>query len=55
MNALILTQAQAEAIYNAMCAMNTVGGQIKATVQLCTVEEIGGALDYCHRSFDRQV
>lgn len=42
MNTLILTQDQAESIYNAMSELNTVGGQIKATVRLCTVEEIGG-------------
>lgn len=38
----ILTKAQAEAVHSAMCALNNVGGQIKASVQLCTVEEIGG-------------
>lgn len=38
----ILSKAQAESVYCAMCDLNNIGGQIKATVQLCTVEQIGG-------------
>lgn len=32
MTAKILTQAQAEAVYSAMCALNNVGAKIKASV-----------------------
>lgn len=42
MSTKILTEAQADAVYSAMCHLNNVGGFIKASVQLCTVEEIGG-------------
>lgn len=36
---LILTPAQAEAVYSAMCALNTVGGSLSATIQGVRVEE----------------
>lgn len=42
MTTKILTDAQADAVYSAMLHLNSVGGFIKASVQLCTVEEIGG-------------
>lgn len=29
---LILNQAQAEAVYSAMCALNNVGAELKATI-----------------------
>jgi|GEM_PF-1799904 len=32
MTTKILTQAQAEAVYSAMCALNNVGGTVKATL-----------------------
>lgn len=40
--AKILTQAQAEAVLNAMASMNNVGGFIKCCIQSKTVETIGG-------------
>ena len=38
----ILNQAQANAVYDAMCALNNVGGSLKTSFQLTTVEEVGG-------------
>ena len=35
----IITQAQAEAVYNAMCALNNVGGSMSALVSGIRVEE----------------
>lgn len=32
MSTKILTQAQAEAVYSAMCALNNVGAELKATI-----------------------
>ena len=34
MNTMILTTAQAKAVYSAMCALNNVGGTIKVTLPL---------------------
>lgn len=39
---MILNQAQATAVYDAMCYLNNVGGTIVANVQLCSVREVGG-------------
>lgn len=42
--ALILNQAQAEAVYSAMCALNNVGGRVFATMGDQRVTEANGAV-----------
>ncbi len=38
----LLSTAQAQAVYDAMCSMNNVGGFISAHIQLISVKTIGG-------------
>jgi len=37
---MILNQAQAEAVYSAMCALNNVGGRIAAMMEFKTKNEV---------------
>ncbi|OZI20086.1 hypothetical protein CAL26_21260 [Bordetella genomosp. 9] len=52
MNPPILTQAQAEAVYSAMCALNNVGGMIGATLGEAHIAEFPSGRIEVWRSAD---